>query len=690
MTLKRSLYLIAIVSIAALLLNAHASPLTDFLSTYIPNSTISSASFYNQTVSSENYIVMQLTGSDRYVIINNSNGGFSLVTDVSTIQAVLAPFLTNKYYPSQSDLSNLNKTIHTSQQYSNANLTSCLIETGLNQQNTCTLANACFSCQTVPVCKKVLNAVGGTYTPFGLGVINFESNYTRLNNSYNSYFMLLNSITTGNAGTVIAGLSSSVSNITSISQVINNNPIFPPPIGSSFNTCPSGGNPLNAPWYCVAVGFCASIPFNTTALGNARGILSNLQSKIPSTPGIALISSNSSSIVQNYMSAEIQSRNGAAFNALIASISPKLSLLTNSSATLLAKYDNEVLRASLHALQNQFNIILSASVNQDIHLANLTLQSLIANATDSFRHANDSYNQVYGISQNNSAILLADQLSYQQVPSKLAMLASEQQSINTKLNSGIGSNDVGTLLPELQSIRVQAALFVAPLTIGYMIKTVDNPFVTAILGPSTQSVPQKMAGAPLLASMESLAIGILVLVVIFVITYFRIIRKGKLKNNKNARMTWIAVFVVVIALVIISTYATYSYASNANSFLPFNYFKNSLRASSDAYIALNGSAGSNSSIALCVSTLQGYLKNAGKVVQVIKINNYSCVSGSNISVLGLNCYNDLLKMNKPVIFISQSQSTNITYRGFYGTVLYASGNVTAGRYCTLGTLFKSV
>ena len=50
----------------------------------------------------------------------------------------------------------------------------------------------------------------------------------------------------------------------------------------------------------------------------------------------------------------------------------------------------------------------------------------------------------------------------------------------------------------------------------------------------------------------------------------------------------------------------------------------------------------------------------------------------------------MLNSNKPVIFITQSQESNITYKGLYGTVLYASGNVTTGSSCTLASLFKNV
>ncbi len=687
MALKSSVTLIAAMLIALALLNVNATSLNSYLSSYIPNSTMTNSKFYNTTFNGSSYIIMQLPGSNRYVVISNSSLGYSIVTNATLISKVLAPFLTVKYYPSNSTLAMLSNSVRSSETYSSANLTTCLVETGL-ETNTCTFANTCFSCQSVPVCKRVLNDVGGPDTPFGYGIMSFKSNYTKLNNSYNAFFSLINTINMGNAGTVVSGLSSSINNITAVSQVINQNPIFPPPVGTSFSSCPLGGNPLNAPWYCVALGFCSVIPFNTTALDNAKSTLSALQAQLPTSQGITSISSNSSITALNYINAELESKNGASFNSLISSFSLEYNGIVNRSDSLLSKYNNRSLNESLQALENQFRIVLNAGVNQNVSLSNVTLQRLISNTTNAYKNANSTYNQAYGIAQNNTASLLADQLSYRQIPNKLAALSNDQQGINMKINSGISSNEIASLMPELQSIRVESSLFFAPLTIGYMIKTLDAPFVTALLAPSSNPIPSKIATAPLYAGFESLIIGILVFAVILVITYFRMIRKGKLKN-KNTKRTWIMVFVVLAALVILFTYTTYVYATNANSFLPFNYFKNSLKASDTAYIALNGSAATNISIALCVDTIRGYLSNSGKTVHMITLENYSCVNGSNISVLGIGCYSDILNSNKPMILISQSPSSNITYKGLYGTVLYASGNVASGSRCTLGTLFRS-
>ncbi len=688
MTAKISLSLIALALIFALQLNAHAASLNGYLSTYISNSTLSSATFYNQTLNGASYIIVQ-TGQINFTVVSNMSGTYALITNATTIQGVLTPFLTSKYYPTPIQLSLLNSSMQSYKRYGYANISDCLVETGLSQ-NTCTLANICQACQSSPVCKRVFDQVGGPSSPFGLGIINFSVQITNVNSNYSQYFALLKAISPSNAGTTLSELSSLTNNISAISSTLNQNPLFPPPTSASFSQCNSGLNPTQQPWFCVAVGFCSSIPQNASALNTVRFTLANLEASLPTTAGIGSISHNSSTTTQGYINSYLSTKNGAALTALISTYTPKVDSLLNSSEALLARYDNSTLNSSVLLLQNEFKSVETAGVNQSIVLAGNALNRIFANTTTTYAATTNAYDQVYGIAQNNSAAILADQLSYRQVPSQLAVLANQQQEINTKINSRITSNDFTTLLPQLQEIRVESALFIAPLTAGYMIKTLDSPFISAMLGPYNTPIPQKIAGAPFYAMVESLIIGILIILVVVVITYFRVMRKGKLKGNKKAQTRWMAVFIVLIILVILYAYSTYTYANSATAFLPFNNFLNTVKANGNVYIALNGSAASNSSIGSCVTTIQNYLTKASKTVQVIRLTNYSCVSGSNISVLGLNCYNDILGSGKPVIFISQAQENNITYRGLYGTVLYASGNVTAGTYCALGTLFKNV
>jgi len=682
--------------------SAANSGLSIYLSNYIPNATISGSTFFgNQTLSGSNYIIMQLPGKNNYIIIANKNSSYMIITNTTTINGVLTPFLSTKYYPNAATLSYLNSTLRAYMAPTSQPLNDCATTTGITQGqcNVTTPLITCIqnTCAKIPICGGVLKYPTtsmiqkfGVPSPFANGVRNFSINYTKLNNSYKSYFSVLATLNKSNSAAAISQLSSLAANISIASTAITQNPIMPSPPGFTGASCYSGASTASQPWQCVATGYCAAIPFNATKLSSIQSNISSIQANLPSVASLASISANSSITAQQYMALAAQNKNGAAFTALMNTYSPQYNSIVVKTNALLLRYNNITLNSSVQVLKTEFRAIQTLGVNQSIAVANTILGSLIANSTKIYTNASASYAQVYGISQNNSAAIIADQLSYQQVPSKLAALADNQQMINMKLNSIISSNELAGLVTSAQSIRVQAAVFVAPLTIGYMIKILDTPFISSLLGGSgsSASAPQLIATAPLYAALASLIVGILVIIIIFIITHLRIIKKGKLKGDKNKQRTWGAVFVILIILVIIYTYATYAYALNANSFLPFNYYMNTLKASGNAYIALNGSAGSNASIISCANTMQGYLADAGKSVQIIRLTNYSCVSGSNISVLGLNCYNNILGSGKPVILISQSRQNQIVYKGLYGTVLYASGNVTRGSACLLSTLFK--
>lgn len=697
----RNLQIIACMVLVALLLatagarSADAASVTptlnSYLSAYVSNGTIANSTFYNESLDGGSYIIMQLQAHSGYVIVLNSSGTYTLVTNATTIDGVLTPFLISRYYPNETTINYLNSSMQSYKRYGYANISDCVVNTGLDSNNTCTFANNCFSCETVPNCHKVLESLGGVNSTFGLGLINFSIAYNRLNGSYNEYFKLLKTINGTNAGTVVSELSSEVSNISAVAPDFTDNPIFPPPQYIDFSTCSAATTIFNQPWYCTAVGFCSTVNFNSSQLSNIQDTLASIGTNLPSAGAITNISSNSSKLAQGYISTQLANKNGAAFAVLIASYYPQYNATIAKANTLLVKYNNITLNASIHVLETEFAAIQKSGVNQSIGVANTILMSLIANSTRIYSNASASYSQVYGIAQNNTASIMADQLSYQQVPSKLAVLGDLQQGINVELNSKVSSNDIDSIIPVVQSIRLESAVFVAPLTIGYMIKSLDGPFITAILGGSSATPPERIASAPIYATLASLIVGILVVLVIFVITYFRVMRKGKLKGNKRAQRQWGITFAVLIILVAIYAYATYAYASNANSnFLPFNYFLNTLKSSPTAYIALNGSAANNLSIGSCVTTVQKYLASAGKSVQVVKLTNYSCVSGSNISILGLNCYDNILNSAKPVVLITQSKEGSIVYKGLYGTVLYANGNIASGSSCVLGSLLKSV
>ena len=692
---QRYLAVLAVAVAVAMLapVSFSASPLNGFLSTYMPNSTIGSSSFYSQSFNGSSYTIVQLPGINKYLVLLNSSGSYSFVTNASTAYDVLSPFLSDKYYPTASTIAELNSSMQIYRREAGVAINDCVSTTGVSlfdctgqSLNTC-LVN---TCQRIPICggaqKSPQSALEqyGVPSPFATGIYNLSLNYTRLNVSYNDYFYALSHINDTNAATMIQRLSLDTSNISETSTALSQNPLFSPPPNEP--TCNPSLPVSQQPWYCVDGLFCSEINFNSTALSNVKSIIATMQLSLPSQPGIEAISSNSSKLASNYVSAYLLNKNGERFSALINSYYPEYNSLVGGSSALLAKYDNASLQSAVDRLESQFSAVQLAGANQSLAEVNGTLRALFANTLSIYGNASATYNQIYSISQNNTASLLASELSYRREPNKLVSLAREQQAINLQLDSGITSNDVASIETQVQSIRVESALYFAPFTLPYMVKALEGPFITSMLESGMQPVQQKISAAPSYAALETFIVDLIIIIIIFVAVYLKVFRKRK---HAGKELAWAFVFIVLVALMAIDVYGSYASAVGANSFLPFNHFINSVRASNTTYIALNGSAASNASIGACASTISAYLSKASKTVRVLKLNNDSCVVGSNSSTLGVKCYDNILISGTPVIYISQSPSSSITYKGLYGTVLYSSGPASAGAECTLGTLFRN-
>ena len=242
--------LLPILALALVILSSEAcansiilnTTLHAYLSTYIPNSTLQSASFYNMTLGKHTYAIMQLSsGANRFIVTNTTNH-YSVMLNAANISAVLSHFLLAKYYPNQSTLNYLNTSMRSYQNHSASPINDCRVETGVDRFN-CTIANECFSCRTIPICGTVITSLGGPGNSYSYafinGIMNFSSQYSQLNASYISYFSTLSSLSVSNVASSIQALSSAVSTISSISTAMPQNPIFPSPPGTSYSSCGS-------------------------------------------------------------------------------------------------------------------------------------------------------------------------------------------------------------------------------------------------------------------------------------------------------------------------------------------------------------------------------------------------------------------------------------------------------------------
>jgi uncharacterized membrane protein YidH (DUF202 family) len=658
---------------------AVGAQLHSFLSQYVPNSTIDSSSYYNASIGQDSYVIIQ-QGTYSYAVVNTTKG-YSFVLNNQTAFLVLRPFLLSQFYPSNSEINYLNNTLHAFETEANPPLADCLTETGLVQY-TCTNANSCFSCSAVPVCRKAMAQTGGPSGTLGLGIMNFSYYYGILNGSYRSYYSTLSSMNQSNIATSLARLSGIVSDISSVSSTMPNNPIFPLPASfppSELSSCNSY-SATSAPWYCQSLGFCEATTFNATALSSLQSSIAALQAMPLSNSSIYSIAANATEAARQYMQPLIIKQ----FNGVINSTYGRYNSTIRNATSLLSKFSNQSLANSISALEADFSMLKAYNTSRNASYYNQSIEALLSNVSVLYSSVHSSYAALQSLAANNTAAILSSELNYKNVPQGLSSIASEQQSINAQLASGINSSQYQSMYANLVSIK-QRFSALGPISLASAVKGIDGYPITQLLSGSGATVQQKISTTPAYAFLISLLIAIVIILVVYMGTFHRLKRKRKLRLHPRARRAWILLFVAMAAIGVAYALVTYSFAQSANAFLPMSGFLNSVSSHSTVYIAFNGVA-VNSSIVNCSDSLRQTLVGEGKVVHVITISNYSCVSAGS-SASGAGCFNSILASGDPVIVMGGSGS-GISYKGMYGYTLYASGYPASGSYCVLNDIFK--
>jgi hypothetical protein len=681
---------------------ATLTTLKNFIAAYVPGQIITSSVFINESVGGYNYTIMQLNGTgDNYIVFNATNltiNNRSFVLDLPTNFKVLTPYLVKKYYPSSNAIANLTNTLKNYQKAAQPPLSDCLHLTGLDSYTCPTSVNytTCVqsTCQGVPVCAEVLAGVG-TQSPFARGIYNFSLAYSSLNSSYASYYALAASLAPQTISTVLPQLSSIATNISTISSVLVQNPIFPTPINITAQAqqiCPnymSGGGP----WYCYALGFCELTSFNATMLSNLQAQINALQSLPLTNATIENIAIQASNNGASYFEPKYIEQQSTIYNITLGPVILTYNSLLTNMSFLSLRYQNASMQASIAALQGTYASISSKGINQNYTTAKKTLQSAITNSIATYNKVKSKYVPLYMSAYNNTSLILLRELDYKVPPSYVSVLAQQQASINQQLNGMITANVAASLSSKESSINSQAMTLLPPFSIAASIKAVDGGILDSLLSSPTTPIATKIATAPLYAALISFIIGVVILAVIYLATYFRLSRKHRLNTNPTVRRAWSFLFILLFVIVLIYTYTTYAYAQGANNFLPVSGFTAASSQSNTIYIMVNQSIASSSSytsVQQCVSALEKTLQHYGKTAYNGTFSGSSCTLPSNTAITGVSCFNYLFANGKPTIIIDQGSNSTITYSGLYGYSLYATGTAAQGNACALNAVAQVV
>jgi hypothetical protein len=677
--------------------------LNGFLLTYMKNSTISNSIFVNVTANGDSYLIMELNGSTSQEVLINVTNGFSFVTNDSTSYSVYEPYLISEYYPNANVISYLGTAMHAYINSSSDAMNQCLQVTGLSTYlcapNTNTTTCIQNSCGTVPICRDYLfyGGVGKNHPgiPTGMygGILNLSYDYYHLNNSYNQYFLDLNQLNRINFPTVIPELSALAANISTISINLPQNPLFPNPPDLNPTqeqaTCSQySGSTYTGPWYCYAIGLCGDSTFNSVILDNLTSTLQGLSTLPISSQAITSVSDNATLKAEFFIVPVQMAQNLRKLNQTISFYLPSYNSITANATVIVELFHNSTLNASLVHLQGTLSTIKQKGANQNVTMAANQLSSGINNLTALYSKIAPYYLPLYYGAQNNTKLIESMELDYQgtSTPYALVVAADQQSAINSKIDSGIsGSSQLSSLNTQVSQIATALKGISSPFSLAMITKSIDGSWTMSLLAGSSATLPSKDSSAALYSMALSFVIGIVLLFLIYELTYARLSGKHKIHIKPGVKKAWTFVFAILFIFVLAYAFITYSFAQSANSFLPLSGFTSQLPGHT-VYLALDN-VSRTASISQCISTVNATLSGEGSTLQVISLSNVTCqISGNNAS--GTACYDKIISTGTPVIDVFGSQNSSIVYSGMYGNILHASSAASEGYSCLLGSVLS--
>jgi hypothetical protein len=570
-----------------------------------------------------------------------------------------------------------------------ANVTTCV-------ENTCNRVTNCGGAGN----KNSLLASAGVPSQATAGIQNLSIYNAKLNSEYSAYLLASNSINESSIGTELSIMQGADANVSKYSGILSINPLLSPP--ANYNgTCPSPAG--SGPFPCDAIGYCpmnTTIGFNFTLLIKINAQIAALQSLPITTANINAAAKSVNSTADALEDPIEYSHEMALFNQTLSQPAAAYANVSANISALSSHYSNALLTKALASLSAAYNTIQLSGVNQNFTTANRTLSSAVANAAASYALVSAPYLKVYDTAVNNTDMILINELDYSpaSVPASVLSLAAAETAVNQQLAAQqLNYTQVAALLPTVLQISGQAKGLSQPFSWAGLVKWTYGSFINAVLAGSSQPVSSKLASAPVYAGLLDFLIGLIIVAVIYEFTYARLKKHGKLKLTPQVRRAWTIIFIVLIALAAICAYLAYSYAQQANGSLPVSGFTGFLSSQNAVFVGLTSS---DNSIAQCATVLQDALKAQGKSAYVVPMaaggasnSSYACTypsigSVAGNSITGSACYNKIIA-SSPLIMLSQSINSSISYRGMYGYVLYVNGSFASGPSCPIRTMIQN-
>lgn len=648
--------------------------LNSLLKSYdVSNALISTATYVNVSYQNKNYTIVY-EGTTPYFLVNTSSSQYNFVLNSSVISNIISNetiFLLEK----QINLNSVSRGVSAYMETSASSLADCVIETGTDR-GSCTVGNYCESCALVPSCNKVLYATNGPTGVFGEGIMSFQQSYTAIENNLSTLYYYANQsnsskLSSTNITLDVQKVTAAYDNISKITQTLYQNPIFPPLQNSNLGACQdTGGASFNistsGPWYCNAIGYCEFLSYNYTMLDNLNSLVSSINAELPTQQRVEGIAKNVSTLENQFIVPILMKQKSAIYSNTINVTLSSYQEIVNGSTNLLDHLSNSILASELSSLETNYTYLKSNYLTLNISTYALKLSAQLNLLKTLYLSINKSYSSLLQIAKNNTVLLLSAQLSNPNSAS-LSTYAFKENILNAQFNTKI--NNLNALNNSLLAIKNNISFANNPdISLQTLSRGTDGPFVSLLSSAANIPYSQTVDSVPILASIFSLIIGMIILLIIF-LWYHNLKSKHKIKLTPNTVNNWHVLFGLVIILIIIYVAITYVVSASANASAPLSSFSSALSSSHSLAVVINNT--NDPAFINCATTINDTAKQNGFSSKIYTISNNKC-SGSLMNES--ECLNSFARAGVPAVILSYSNSSSISIYSMYGSSLLVNGN----------------
>lgn len=653
----------------------------------ISNSTIASLNYTHINYSGGTYLLAYL-GQMPSFLINATGSSYTIVLNSTQIAAIIGPAIR------QRSISTINATYLSSamreyDQSSIAPLSDCANETGLSTGATCTLDNNCASCSSVPVCRRVFEATGGIYGGFADGVMQFETEYDNLQNNFSLYFSSVNSLGGSNAQSSLGTTTASFSSISSITNFMYQNPIFPPPPTADYTQCVGYGSSTanvtssGGPWYCSSLGFCEFLTYNYTLLGNMQAYITHINSLPTSDQQINQIAVNITNNEDTYVLPALSEVKLKQVKQILSTTFSTYNSTVAAASSLLSHISNATISADLAGLQANYSVLTKDYISANLTHLNKSLSVQYAKFEALYEQLNSTYSTALDLASNNTVNLVELQSGNPNPSPQLTSLSFEQAELNSQL--GLSIRNLTTLTGELKSVNKQSqSLSNNPSFTQTIARDLGAPFAHAVLAAMGSQYTSSVSLAPALSLIPAIIIGILFIALLFWFHY-KLVKSNRISVNSRTSKNWRILYILAGIVVLLFLLASYAIASGANQYAPISAFISSVHSSKSVIIALNGT--NNTAMTSCAAKIKASLTAINKTSQTITMSGIACNNGVPLETTD-KCLAYYAANNMPVVILTNSSADSISAYSYYGSVLSVSGDEQFMNSCIASTMIR--